>query len=123
MAGLHETLNSHGISEEELLRRSTKLERWLPEDRALSLARARLRKSGEQSYADAALPKPRTGRGIGRKHLRAALAGNPIPRIPRAKLERALADALRHRGVTAARAERPADTASASNEGSAETTP
>ncbi|MBM4247290.1 MAG: hypothetical protein FJ148_26470 [Deltaproteobacteria bacterium] len=123
MAGLHETLNSHGISEEELLRRSTRLERWLPEDRALSLARARLRKSGERGYAVAALPKPRTGRGIGRKHLRAALAGSRIPRIPRAKLERALADALRHRGVTDTRAERSAGALSPSNGGSAETRP
>ena len=123
MIGLYETLNARGISEEELLRRSTKLECWLPEDRALSLARARLRRSGERSYADAALPKPRTGRGIGRKHLRAAIAGHPIPRIPRAKLERALADALRHRGVTAALGELPTGAPTPSTEGSVEARP
>lgn len=101
IVSLDELLNTHAISEEELLRRSTKLERWLPADRTLALARARVRASGDGSYADASLSKPRTGRGLGRKHLRAARAGHAIPRVPRAKLDRALADALRHRGVAA----------------------
>ncbi|MBM4269977.1 MAG: hypothetical protein FJ144_25805, partial [Deltaproteobacteria bacterium] len=72
MVNLNELFKTHGISEEEILRGSTRLERWRPEDRELSHARARVRASGGR-YDEATIGKPRSGRGIGRKHLRAAL--------------------------------------------------
>ena len=102
MPALEEILRRDGISEDELLRISKRLEEWTPDDRRLAGVRARHRRlPGHAAYEDVGLAKPRSGRGIGRKHLRAALAGRPIPRVPRAKLARAVAAAVRRRDARA----------------------
>ena len=46
-----------------------------------------LRRSGKGSgYADAGIAEPRSGRGVSRRHVEAALAGQPLASRFRAKL-------------------------------------
>ncbi|MCU1277935.1 MAG: hypothetical protein JWM53_1481 [bacterium] len=78
---------------------SARIEGHRVEDRKLRLGREQLRRKGSGSdYAGAGLPKPRSGRGLSRKRIAAAIAGQPLAPRVRAKLRRAVAALVERSG-------------------------
>src|SRR5438045_2867354 len=92
-------LEQKKITPPMILRASARLEAPGKEGRTLLRNRAAKRRTQPpQSYADAGLAKPESGRGRGAAHIRAALSDQPLPRKVRAKLVRAIAALLEKKG-------------------------
>jgi len=101
-AGWHlgQVLERHGITMDDVLRESRRLETSRASDRRLALARQCLRRREPgRSYVDAGIAKPRSGRPLGRKHVQLASAGGRLSRRARGKLLRAVNALLAARGV------------------------
>jgi hypothetical protein len=71
-----------GLTADKIFYSSDRLERHRVEDRRLRVKRQELRRSGQgakaNGYAEAGLAKPRSGRGVSRQRIDAALAGQPM---------------------------------------------
>jgi hypothetical protein len=88
------------LSVDQIFYSSARIERHRVEDRDLRVRREALRRQGQGSaYADAGIAKPRSGRGVSRQRIAAALAGEPMAPRVRAKLARAVAALVNRRGV------------------------
>ncbi len=90
MSMLSDFLNENGFSADDVVARSAGLESIAAADRARADARHVAREK-KKSYEELKLEKPGAyGRGISMRSLRAALAGDALPRIPRKKITRAV---------------------------------
>ena len=102
MSKFAEYVQTKGLTAEKIFYSSARLERHRVEDRKLRVQRRKLRRSGQgaksEGYAEAGLAKPRSGRGVSRQRIDAALAGQPLPSMVRAKLVRAVAAMVGHLG-------------------------
>ena len=80
------------LSVDKIFYCSARIERHRVEDRNLRVRREALRRQGQgNGYGDAGVAKPRSGRGVSRQRIEAALAGHPLAPRVRAKLTRAVA--------------------------------
>lgn len=100
MGTFSEFLDAQGLKDEEILRRSRRLETLRSEDRMLRRRRAAQRRTGKQSYEEAGIGKPRSGRPLQKEHLEAARNDNPVPRPVRTKIVRAVNSLLEKKGTT-----------------------
>jgi hypothetical protein len=92
MSRFADYVQSKNLSVDRIFHCSARIERHRAEDRKLRLRREELRRSGKgNGYAEAGIGKPRSGRGVNRQHIEAAVAGQPLSSHLRAKLGRALA--------------------------------
>ncbi len=92
MSQFAEYVQSKNLSVERIFHCSARIERHRAEDWKLRLRREALRRSGKgNGYAEAGIAKPRSGRGVNRQHIDAAIVGQPLSSHLRAKLGRALA--------------------------------
>jgi hypothetical protein len=87
-----EYVHAKNLTVDKIFYSSARLERHRVGDRKLRVRREELRRSGKgSSYAEAGVAKPRSGRGVSRQRIEAALAGQPLTSTVRAKLTRAVA--------------------------------
>jgi hypothetical protein len=94
MSQLSEFLSEHKISAEALIKASHAIETPSVEDRALMAARSNARRT-KKPYAELSLGKPKSrGRGVTLDVLNRAMAGQPVPRLVRSKILRAVNDRL-----------------------------
>jgi len=99
MNSLQTILSEQSITVDELVRESVRIEQITPRDRQLRLARKVHRRSAQgSSYADAGIEKPRSGAPLRAHMIERALRGGPVSRKQRAKILRALNNALERRG-------------------------
>nr|PZM92381.1 MAG: hypothetical protein DIU72_06635 [Pseudomonadota bacterium] len=99
MGAFSEFIASKGIKDEEILAVSRRLETLRGKDRELLRLRARKRKSApQQSYAEAGIEKPRSGRPLRPVDLEAARNDVPLPRKVRSKILRAVNALLSRKG-------------------------
>lgn len=95
MGAFSDFLEAKKLTEEQILRRSKRLESLRSEDRALHRRREAHRRSGAKtSYEEAGIAKPRSGRSLQREHVRAAMNDKPIPGPVRTKMLRAISSLL-----------------------------
>lgn len=101
MSNLGEFLNENSINPDELVARSAVIERLSSADRVLRVERAGARrKAGSKKkespdYAELKLDKPSgSGRGVSKRIVGRAIAGEPITAKSRSKIARAVNDAL-----------------------------
>ena len=87
MSALSTFLESKKITVGSLLAASNRLEARSPEDHALVIARVDAKKNKKEGAAPIA--KPKSGRGVSKKIIDAALAGGSITKRARAKILRA----------------------------------
>lgn len=91
MGTFSDFLESKGLKDEDILRRSRRLETLRSKDRELRrLREAKRRRSPQQSYQEAGIEKPRSGRPLRKEHLEAARNDIPVPRPVRTKIVRAV---------------------------------
>lgn len=87
---LSDFLKEHRISLEALVAASRAIEGWSPEERTLMAARIRARRE-KKTYAELSLAKPKArGRGVTPAVIQRALAGEPVTRLVRQKIVRAV---------------------------------
>lgn len=87
---------SKGITDEQILRRSARLERLTSNDRAINRQREAHRREGAKtSYEEAGIPKPRSGRSLQIEHVEAARNDIPLPGPVRTKMLRAIRSLLK----------------------------
>ncbi len=99
MGTFSEFLDSKGLKDEDILQRSRRMETLRSKDRELRRLRAlKRRKAPQQSYEEAGIEKPRSGRPLQREHLAAARNDIPVPGPVRSKILRAVNDLLAKRG-------------------------
>lgn len=92
-------LSEKGLSPDQILRVSRRIESLRDADRALMRKRAlKRRTSAGQSYEEANLAKPRSGRPLRPGHLAAATGDQPVPGPVRTKLVRAVNQILQKKG-------------------------
>jgi hypothetical protein len=93
---IEEFLKDKKIDPRRILSASVKVERLRPEDRAIRLAKRQARKSEDQAKKKegAAGKKPRSGRPITERALRAALQGSPLSGPAKTRLLRAINQVL-----------------------------
>jgi hypothetical protein len=85
-------VQSKNLTVERIFHCSARIEGHSVADRNLRVQREGLRRDGKGGkYADAGVAKPRSGRGVSRQRIEAALAGQPLAARVRGKLVRALA--------------------------------
>ena len=91
MSKFAEYVQAKNLTVDKIFYSSQRLERHRVEDRKLRVQREELRRSGQgNKYAEAGVAKPRSGRGVSRQRIVAALAGEPLTSTVRAKLTRAV---------------------------------
>ena len=99
MGQFSDFLSQAGIDTGRLLRASQRIEGVQDEDRALMRKRAeKRRRSAGQSYADAGIAKPRSGRPLRPGHIEAAMSDQPVPGPVRTKMVRAVNAILQKKG-------------------------
>ncbi|MCP3161613.1 hypothetical protein [Myxococcus qinghaiensis] len=101
MGAFQQFLTEKQIASDTLLRLSRQLEAQADTDRALKRKRSDKRREKDtqgKSYAELSLPKPKSGRGVSKQQLQAALADLPLPRRVRGKLVRAVNAVLSKKG-------------------------
>lgn len=102
MGAFADVLKQHGIATPQLVAKSNEVEALQDEDLALVAKRAEKRaKTPDQGYDKLGIAKPRTGRGVTKLQVEAALADKPIPRRARAKALRAVNAMLKAKGKDA----------------------
>lgn len=90
MSQLSDFLKSHQITDKALLAASHAVEQHSPEERAVMDQRAMAR-ANKKAYGELNLAKPKSrGRGVSADVLGRALAGQPLPRVARSKIVRAV---------------------------------
>ena len=90
MSNLSDFLNEQGIKPESLVDVSQDLERLSPEERTTMVSRGQARKD-KKAYAELNLAKPAgRGRGLTMGSLHRAMLGQPVPRLVRHKVVRAV---------------------------------
>jgi hypothetical protein len=90
-------VQSKGLSLDQIFHCSARIERHRVEDRQLRVQRQELRRAGKPNRDDDDQPivaKPRSGRGVSRRRIADAWAGQPLTPRVRAKLARAVATLL-----------------------------
>ena len=97
MSKLSEYVQKEELDLRRVLAISKARERLRPEDRAIRLARKRLRR-GDQSAKQGAAPKPRSGRPVSASLLRRALAGGTISGASKTRITRAVNAVLANKG-------------------------
>lgn len=91
MGTFSDFLESKGLKDEDILRRSQRLESLRSKDRDLRrLRETKRRKAPQQSYEEAGIEKPRSGRPLRKEHLEAARNDVPVPGPVRTKIVRAV---------------------------------
>lgn len=99
MNSLQTIFSEQSITVDELVRESVRIEQITPRDRQLRLARKIHRRNAQgTSYADAGIEKPRSGAPLHAHMVERALRGGRVSRKQRAKILRALNNALLRRG-------------------------
>lgn len=92
-------LSSKGLSEEQILRRSQRLERLTSKDRDLQRQRESKRRNDPRtSYEAAGIAKPRSGRRLRPEHVQAAMQDVPLPGPVRTKMLRTVNSLLQGKG-------------------------
>lgn len=90
MSQLSDFLNEHKITEEALIGASRALEKLSPEERDTRTKRKNAR-AAKKAYGELNLEKTKArGRGLTKDTLARALAGQPLPRLARQKIVRAV---------------------------------
>ncbi len=90
MSTLTDFLSSNDITPEAVVSQSKAMERYSDADRAQNVARAAARRE-KKSYDDAQAPKTaKYGRGVTQRTMSTALAGEPVSRVNRKKITRAV---------------------------------
>ncbi len=99
MGQFSDFVSQSGLDANKILRASERLERVRDEDRELMRRRAeKRRRNAGQSYADAGLAKPRSGRPLRPGHVAAVMADRPVPGPVRTKVVRAVNALLQKKG-------------------------
>ncbi|MFO0723636.1 MAG: hypothetical protein U1E65_07650 [Myxococcota bacterium] len=94
MSQLSDFLSENKISPEAVIKASAALETVSVEERTLNTARANARRL-KKTYAELNLGKAKArGRGVTLDVLNRAMAGQPVPRLVRSKIVRAVNDRL-----------------------------
>ncbi|WP_373046003.1 hypothetical protein [Vulgatibacter sp.] len=102
MGQFSDFLSEKGIETKRLLQVSQRLERVGNADRDLIRKRAeKRRRNPGQSYADANLGKPKSGRSLRPGHIEAAMQDKPVPGPVRSKMVRAVNRLLEKKGQDA----------------------
>ncbi|MBX2812986.1 MAG: hypothetical protein KTR25_14315 [Myxococcales bacterium] len=92
---LADFLNEHNLSLESVVRESLVTEQLSSEDRAKYVARADARRE-KKSYSDVGVDKPTAlRRGVSVRIVKLALEGQPITRVNRKKITRAVHNLLK----------------------------
>jgi len=87
-------LSSNGLTAEDVVKASKKVERWGDADRTLASKRSHARRT-KKPYAELELGKPQgLGRGLRLATVNKALSGAALPRIARKKIVRAVNECL-----------------------------
>lgn len=101
MSNLGEFLTENSINADEVVARSAAIERFTSADRELRVKRGDARGRGSNrkketpNYAELKLDKPAaTGRGVSLRIVTRAIEGHPVTAMSRAKIARAVNDAL-----------------------------
>jgi hypothetical protein len=98
MSQFGDYVRAKNLTADRIFYSSARIEGHRVEDRKLRVDREELRRKGSTDYAGAGVAKPRSGRGLSRRRIAAALAGQPqAPRV-RAKLRRAVAALVERAG-------------------------
>ncbi len=103
MSQFKQYVEANSLSVERIFYSSARLERHGVADRTLRVQREGLRRDGKggAGYAEAGVGKPRSGRGVSRQRIEAALAGQPLSAKVRAKLARAVGALVAQKGGAA----------------------
>jgi len=105
MGQFSDFIREKGLDAEQILRVSRRLESLTDEDRELMRKRAvKRRTAAGQSYEEANIAKPRSGRPLRPGHLEAAMNDEPVPGPVRTKLVRAINAILEKKGQEPVRA-------------------
>lgn len=105
MGQFSDFLSEKQISPDALLQASRRLESLRSSDRELVLAReAHRRKGAKESYDEAGIQKPRSGRPLRPGHVQAAMSDRPVPGPVRTKFVRAVNHLLQKKGQEPIRA-------------------
>jgi hypothetical protein len=92
---LSDFLNENGVKPEDVVARSTALETLNTSDRALRNKRREARRL-KKTYAETEATKPGSlGRGITMRTMTSALEGQPVTRLNRKKIARAVSSLLK----------------------------
>lgn len=90
MSNLSDFLTANNITPEQLVSTSQALEKLSPEEREKMVARTNARRT-KKAYAELNIEKPAArGRGITLGTVQRAIAGQPVPRLVRHKIVRAV---------------------------------
>jgi hypothetical protein len=95
MSMLSDFLNENGVKPEDVVARSQALEKLNTEDRALRNKRTAARRE-KKTYEETEAKKPGSlGRGVTMRTMKSALEGQPVTRISRKKIARAVNSLLK----------------------------
>jgi hypothetical protein len=99
MGQFSDFISQAGLDTKQILQTSERLESVRDEDRQLIRRRAeKRRRNAGQSYADAGIGKPRSGRPLRPGHIQAAMEDKPVPAPVRGKMVRAINRLLQKKG-------------------------
>jgi hypothetical protein len=99
MSQFSQFVQSQNLSIDHIFYCSARIERHRVSDRQLRLQREERRRAGQAVATD--VGKPRSGRGVSRQRIEAALSGQALPPRVRAKLTRAVATLAARKGAAA----------------------